>query len=61
LAEIGAANVTERGIERMSAKRTRTVTVRPGRDLARSRRSYPHGGEAWAKRPAPQPLSCPDL
>ena len=35
--EIGASSVRERQTERRSAKRTRTVTVRPGRDLARSR------------------------
>ena len=34
---VGASSVVERVIERTSAKRTRTVTVRPGRDLARSR------------------------
>ena len=37
VAEIGASSVTERVTERRSAKRTRTVTVRPGLDLARSR------------------------
>jgi hypothetical protein len=37
VAETGAGSVTERVIERRSAKRTRTVTVRPGRHLARSR------------------------
>jgi hypothetical protein len=36
VAEIGASSVTERVTERRSAKRTRTVTVRPGRDLARN-------------------------
>ena len=37
VAEIGAGNVTERVTERISAKRTRIVTVLTGRDLARSR------------------------
>jgi len=36
VAEIGASSVTERVTECMSAKRTRTVTVRPGRDFVRS-------------------------
>src|SRR4029077_16867193 len=35
--EIGASSVMERLNERRSAKRPRTVTVRPGRELARSR------------------------
>src|SRR3984893_18691589 len=35
--EIGASSVTERVAESRLAKRTRTVTVRPGLDLARSR------------------------
>ena len=37
MAEIGVGSVTERVTERRSANRTRTDTVRPGRDLARSR------------------------
>ena len=37
VAEIGADSVSERVTERKSAKRTRTVIVRPARDLARSR------------------------
>ena len=36
VAEIGAGSVTARVTERRSAKRTRTVMVRPARDLARS-------------------------
>src|SRR5262245_41524239 len=36
VAEIGESRVTERVTECRSAKRTRTVTVRPGRDFARS-------------------------
>ena len=37
VAEIGASSVMDRVTEWRSAKRTRTVTVRPGRDLPRSR------------------------
>ena len=37
VAEIGWSSVIDRVTARMSAKRTRTVTVRPGRDLALSR------------------------
>jgi hypothetical protein len=37
VAETGAGKVVERVIDRISAKRTRTLTVRPGRDFARSR------------------------
>ena len=37
VAEIGASSVTARVTERRSAKRTRSVTVRPGRDFARRR------------------------
>jgi hypothetical protein len=36
VAEIGADSVSERVTERKSAKRTRTVMVRPASDLARS-------------------------
>jgi hypothetical protein len=37
VAEIGASSVTDRVAEFRSAKRTRTITVRPGLDLARGR------------------------
>ena len=60
--EIGALSVTERLTERRSAKRTRTVTVRPGRDLAGAGcKSCPLDGAASVGKRALQQACCPAL
>ena len=53
VAEIGAGSVSERVTERRSANRTRTVTVRPGRDFARSRLAI---RSARCRAPAGRPV-----
>ncbi len=57
-AEIGAASVTERLTERRSAKRTRTETVRPGRDLGLRRAPIL---SASCQSVGPNTLSCAGL
>src|SRR5260370_38825818 len=59
VAEIGASSVTERVTEFRLAKRTRTVTVRPGLDLAGAGCRFGLQGEAgWVQKFALRRVSC---